>query len=206
MRRRLCEPGIGLIEVLIAAALGLVLLGLLHQMLVPVMRANSKTTVKVNLRLEATRTLAHLAEDLQGCGGTGLSYQPATSSGRSLLAISSPTDITSSGRKVYEQRLLGYSWDPSSKEVRRADWTESSGLGLTIDPSRPTILEPLELARLSSERNMGRLLASGVEEFVPLDNWPPEPCNTSVLVIARQYGPNQTLTLTVRRSISFRNG
>lgn len=196
--------GLTLVEVLVALTLGILLLALLNQLLVPVLRTNSRLSVRVHLRQQATTTLNHLSRDLRSTSGGGLSYQPGPPL---FLSVSPVSGLSSEGHPLHQSHLVLYRWSGEGGEVRRWQYDGTNpSTGLIFQPDRATLLSGVQIATLVSTEPFGRFLAGGVTEFKAFESWPPGPLNRATITLERKVGPNKVERLRVVEGVGFRNG
>lgn len=196
--------GYGLIEVLIALALASLLTLLLHRFLVAILHASSKNAVQVHLSRQANNLATRLERDLKATDGSGLSYlrDPAVTA----IAICRGNGLEPNGLRLYEQKLRVYFWKPESKQVRYLELEAADLPGTVVaDVTQAIHLEPDELLVLLSGEPASKLVAASVIEFLPLQDWPPQPL-TKLLVRLEQNtaGAGQRATYELVREIAFR--
>lgn len=178
---------------LIGSTLALLLLLLIHSLLVPVLDTGARTTLRTQLRQQATLALRHLSADLRQTRPEALEYLPGPPL---VLALRPVTGLTSSGRPLFATDLVVYVWRDGA--VIRASHRPEP-------PLEPETLRPLTQAQLRAlaDQVQGRVLARGVTAFDPLGGWPPgQPPTASLRLEAEQRGVDDSLTVT--RAVGFR--
>lgn len=74
------RAGFTLIEVMVAASIMIMLLGLIFWFLVPAMRYSAEGTMKVDMQQEAVLAMGRIVADLQRTTAQGISFSPTTGS------------------------------------------------------------------------------------------------------------------------------
>ena len=162
MRER--RNGYGLMEVLIAVALAVLLLLMLHRFLVAILQGSSQNSVQVHLSRQANLLANRLEQDLKATDGSGLSY--VRNSSLTAIAICKRDGLGPDGTRLYEQALRIYFWTPQSKQVLPA--------GLVGDVTRAVHLDAEDLAVIVGELPSSKLVAASVVDFEPIQEWPPQ--------------------------------
>ncbi len=160
-------------EVLIAVALAVLLLLMLHRFLVAILQGSSQNSVQVHLSRQANLLATRLEQDLKATDGSGLSY--VKNSSLTAIAICKRDGLGPDGTRLYEQALRIYFWTPQSKQVRVFDLgSEDLPAGLVGDVTRAVHLDAEDLAVIVGELPSSKLVAASVVDFEPIQEWPPQ--------------------------------
>lgn len=209
MRVRSWRSGIGLVEVIIGASLALLLLGLLHRLLLPVLHTGARTSVRVHLRQQAEVSIRKLQQDLRLTNGSALSYLPADPAQPDqpvVLALNRVDSVSGAGRRTYQPTVVVYTWDRTNKELRRHR-IDPTRLGLAPVLSLPTLLSDDQLRQVAQgTTGPGYLLAQGVENFDPLGSWPVTlPVRATIRLEKERGGQDAPEVLELNLVLGFRN-
>ena len=201
MKRR--PLGYGLVELLVAIALGSLLLLMLHRFLTPILLGSSKNSLQVHLSQQGNLLVTRLERDLKSSHGSALSY--SQDERIVALAVCKRAGLGPEGNKLYEQSVNVYIWSAESRQVRLLKRDVSDFPGMVSSVTRPIQLEPDQLRSLVSLMEHGKLLASSVTTFAPLEKWPSEPVNTMVVQLEQAAGGGaQAATYRIEKNVAFR--
>jgi len=159
------------VEVLVAAALTLLLLTMLFMFLVPSMRASMLGMARAEMQQEAHRAAGRICGDLQLSVSTGVSLTPPSQESPVYVGITRLGGVQSQGGQVFqlwEDSLVVYGWQGEGSPLVRKVWKASTppALGLALDGSRPLKVPQASLRRVAEEALLpGVILAKGVEAF-----------------------------------------
>jgi len=101
------KRGFSLLEVMVAAALSLVLLLVLTQALIPIMRSSSRAVDHMELSQLTNNISQRLLEDLQSAPFPAIQFPPTGN--QTYFAVQPLERTTASGRPVYSEFLCVYS-------------------------------------------------------------------------------------------------
>lgn len=203
--------GFGLVEALIAGALALLLLGLLHRFLVPVMQANARTSVKVHLRQQATVSLDKFTGDMTASSAHTVSYlakDPDDPNSPIVVALTRLDSVTSTGTPLYQDYLTVYVWKPDKRQlIQKRCPPEPPNLKDAPSISRAVALSPEELQQLAATDNgTERILAGEVTLFDPFPDWPvSSPAKLRIRLEKDVPGRTAPEVLELERVVRFRN-
>jgi prepilin-type N-terminal cleavage/methylation domain-containing protein len=158
--------GFTLIEVLLAAVLGLLLLGLMVSTLVPIMKYSAWGYSRAELLQAASLVSTRLTTDLQKAPKAGIYLPDPATAQHALLSIRGISEVTDSGLPVYDPQLICYDWEATSASLTRKLWPpgqalESQAIPLPLD--RPTCLGPTDVRTVMNQVNgTEHRLASGI--------------------------------------------
>ncbi|MBI3925302.1 MAG: prepilin-type N-terminal cleavage/methylation domain-containing protein [Armatimonadetes bacterium] len=157
------DRGFTLVEIILAAALLLVLVTLVFQALIPALHAFSRGSAESEHQQMATVAVERIREDLQRTVTAGLSVLPASGpSDPVALGVVPFRDITPEGSLVWESRVEIHYWLPSEKKLMHKVWTPSP----PPPTHRPTSYPPGVLAQAIAETTgTERVVAVNVAEF-----------------------------------------
>ena len=179
--------GLTLVEVLVACTLGLVVLTLMVQSLIPTMLASRKAADRVDLHQRATLLGERIATDLRQSARSAVGVFP--SSGR--LQVSVHPRQTDSGTVAWQNLLRVYDWSQSNQRV--------TGSIAPLDPPPQRAFVPATAAVLDALSLQPTLQVEGVREFTfALDSGP-----FARLTMTLAKGDQ---TLPFSRLVFFRNG
>ena len=121
--------GFTILEVLIAAGLSLLLVGLFLGILGPTLRATGRNSARIALQQSALLALNRVSKEVQASCVSGLGILPGDPT---VLSIHRIADVvnTSPASRAFDSQLIVYSYVPSSHQIRRRLWPEP-GLGET---------------------------------------------------------------------------
>lgn len=152
------RPGFTLAEVLVAAALGLLVLGMTTRLLVPSARYLARGSATANAQRVAAMTIARLQQDLARSSGLGVKL--ASADGMSLISIQPTDDVTPDAQLVWQPRVVLYVWHQKQRRLTRG-WRD-----LPADTSleHPADLDTQSLVQLAGQ-STDPVLATGVVDF-----------------------------------------
>lgn len=186
-----------LVEVLIASALLLTLLGIFSQVLWTGLRASGKAMNRVDLLTQANFCLGTMAEDMERSQPAGIVF--SSTPDRLALSVHRIASLSPYGTHIWEKELVLYLWEGNT--VVRSLQTE-------VKPSSPLRLTSEELQNLVPG-NTPRTLASGVsllrledqDESTPTRELPFE----LSLVIEKQRQTNTVGKVELKRTVHIKN-
>ena len=111
--------GFSLVETLLAAFLGSLLLGVLVMTIIPLMRSAHQTSTRAALLQGVALATERLGGDLQRAPLTGITLPDAGHPG--LVSIHGVASVTDQGLAVYDNTIILYEWDATSKSLTRAE-------------------------------------------------------------------------------------
>ena len=149
-----------LLEVMVAAALSLVLLLILTQALIPIMRSSSKAVEHMELSQLAHSLSQRILEDLQSAPFTAIHFPPAGS--QTHFAVQPLERTTASGRPVYSDSLCVYSLDLDRGRLLRK---LCFPVDLPLDHPSPFTAAQLGVFFQASPQPSRTLVAEGLREF-----------------------------------------
>jgi type II secretory pathway component PulJ len=110
MGRQSQKIGFTLLEILVASALLLLVVGLMVRVLVPAFRISAETSIRSELHQRGHHALNRLGFDLQKTGSTGLKIFQ-TSPSRTLIALQQLEDADPQADPVFQNGLIIYVWE-----------------------------------------------------------------------------------------------
>ena len=204
MKRR--ESGFTLLEVLVAGALGLMLLGLLHQFLVPIIETSSRVTAEEHLTDQGLLVLSRLSSELAESTPGSLSFSGPETNQRRVVGVTRRDGVSAEGRKLWRKEASVYFWDQQSGQVRWRSWPPAPpDFGLIPRVDRPLVFSSDELNTLSNTVGGSKLLASDVIEFQPFVDWPPTYSVTSRIVLEQKLPWERDAHCEWSRVTAFKN-
>lgn len=158
-----------LLEVVVGAALGIMVLTLLVQLLVPSLRLSARAGLQTELQEACYLALHQLSEDLVTTVPAGLAYvNNTTAGGPTVIGLQPVADADDQARLVFAPELLSYSWSPAEGRLRRHRWKPLPAVVGTLNgnsPTRLTSTQLLQLPSVTSQAFEGRTMAVGVSQF-----------------------------------------
>jgi type II secretory pathway pseudopilin PulG len=154
--RSKAQGGWTLLEVLIAAGLSFLLLGLIVTFLIPVLRYSGRGALRVELQQQVRVGLQRILEDLQRSTASGVSLLESDGQGGPVaLGIVRLEELTAEAEQVWETQVVVYCWQPDTGRLIRKTWPPAPPASLNpgLDPGKPTRLEPAELRLIAEEKN-----------------------------------------------------
>jgi len=171
--RKAGDPaGFTIPEVLIAASLTLLLLGLIFSFLVPTMRASIRGSAKAEIQQEALRSIDRVAGDLLMSASPGITVVTPASApekGPAYIGIIRISDVDHLGKQTWEQSLTLYCWQGPGKPLVRKVWTQSlpPSLGIALNTGYPCRFDAASLASIAEEPALrGQIIARDVSEML----------------------------------------
>lgn len=143
--------GFTLVEILVAGTLLLGMLGLISQVIVPVMRASARTSVRVELQALANVSMQKLTTDLNLVAAQGISGPFQAPNGSISFALHRNAGFSSDGKPLWSTQMVVYRWDTDAQILYRSLWPPSA---------TNTLVSPLEIKRLQ-ETEVDRAVADG---------------------------------------------
>ncbi|MEW6277819.1 MAG: prepilin-type N-terminal cleavage/methylation domain-containing protein [Candidatus Eremiobacterota bacterium] len=172
----LADRGMTLVELLVASALGVLLLTLVFWFLVPAMRLSSQGGARTEVQQQGVFALSRIEEALQNTvlAGTSLFPRDPLRPGGPVGLIMQPLeDVTSGGRATYRPELVVVFWDRDKATLNMETWRAPmppGALSVTLTDSRPQTVTRADFdALVTGTSGKERLLAAGVADFDVLD-------------------------------------
>lgn len=163
--------GFTLIEVLVAAALTLILLGLIYWFLVPSLRLSSQGAARVEGQQQALNALNRAERDLQQSAPGGVSLfpqDPANPNDPVGVALVPLEDVDNDGQQLWNSNFTLIYWDRAARKLRR-----KTAPCPAPDPHKPSRLSLAEFKALCDTQNGSeQFLASEVSDFEVLPGPP----------------------------------
>ncbi len=164
--------GFTLLEVLIASALSLLLVGLFLGILVPALRATGRNSARIALQQSALLALNRVSKEIQASCVSGIGILPGDPM---VLSVHRIADVvnTSPASRAFDSQLIVYLYRPATRQIRRRLWPEP-GLGeTTLDgllepPTANRALRPEARSLLYFAQNPGpreTVLVGQVRQF-----------------------------------------
>lgn len=162
------ERGLTLVEMLVAAGLGSILLLLFFMLLVPSMQYSGRETARAEVQQQSVLAFNAIENAIRGSASGGIAIFPKGTPGRPAgLAVQPLQDVDDLGRLVWQDQFTVFFWDSTSKKLHSKTWPPKIP-GLTKSPvkGRPTaMIESDYIALLTSPNPSLRTLAYGVADF-----------------------------------------
>lgn len=158
------RAGMTLVELLVTAAVSLLLLGMLAQFLAPTMRATARGNAQGQLHQTGAVAMSLLTDDLQKAPAAGIGYRNSVDmvDDPAVVAIQPLLDVDPDGRPVYATSFTVYFWRPSEHRLYRK---QGETAGLTLSSAEPTRLDDVQLLALADSGAGARVVATEVSEF-----------------------------------------
>jgi type II secretory pathway component PulJ len=153
------------LETLVAAGLGLLLLVLTFRFFVPALKISLRSQERTGMQQRCYLALQKIRADLSLTNAAAVSL--ATLTPPSILAIQPMELETMENRPTYQLRLVSYHVSPQKHLLRRV-WQPPPTLGVTFEASRPHRLDATQLGQLAGLTSgwfETRRLSPDVEEF-----------------------------------------
>lgn len=179
-----------------AAGLGLALLALLVQVLVPMMRAARKSSVQIALQQTGLVVLDRLAHDMQLSVWSGLAH--ASAPNQELLGVHRLNQVGANGEQTFEDALVIYLWQPST--VTRRVVPPNSSDGLTVEAPFQPVSGRLTAMALNDPARESRIVGADVQRLT-LDL---QGLTSTISMRVTVRADDESLDL--ERTISLRNG
>lgn len=193
---RIQHRALSLLEVLMAAGLGLALLALLVQVLVPMMRASRRASVQIALQQTGLVVLDRLAQDMQLSVWAGLAH--ASAPNQEILGVHRLSQIDSSGAQTFEDALVVYLWQ-APNVTRRVVPPNGSDLFNVEAPFQPGAGRLTAMALNDTPRE-SRIVGADVQRLALRLQSLTSTVSMQVTVQAQEE------SLELERTISLRNG
>lgn len=151
--------GLTLLEVIIAASLGLLLLGALFQVVIPSMKVTLGRSARAEIELSAALAIGKLVGDLESSAPAGLSLRETAPK---AVAIHPIADVKPDGGVRWEPWLIVYVLD--GDRLVRKRWPEEASE--TVPQTRPWRVTSERLGVIARARSRNaRTVAIGVTDF-----------------------------------------
>lgn len=112
------QRGFTLLELIVAAVLMVLLLGMMFNFLIPTMRASAKGSARVEMQQQAVVALGKIADDVERSAPAGVSINTAgvyLGSGNQTssvcLAVQRLSDVSSGGTQSWDLHITAYCWN-----------------------------------------------------------------------------------------------
>jgi len=163
------NKGFTMLEVMVAATLGLILMGLVFSFLMPTMKASVRGATRVELQQMAVMSLHRMAGDIQNTAAAGLSL----SSNPPAVGVVRIKGVTSDGRQQWEDKMIVYTL--VGGRIIRKEWPPGPSAGSpALTGSTPARVPPVLLGQIASTVNdTERVMASNVKSFSATTAAPP---------------------------------
>ena len=187
--------GFSLLEVLVAACLGLIALLVLTQLLISVMRSSGRAVEMLELSQLAQSISQRISEDLQTAPASAIALQ----SSEGTFAIQPLERTTATGKPIYSSEIRIYLLDLSQGKLQRK-LCPVSGLPL----EHPTQLTPAQLSQqFQTSTQPARYLANGLIKTFTLERLSAE--RTEMIKLQFSLGLHSR-TYSHQEVIALRNG
>lgn len=157
--------GFTLVEVMVAAALGVLVLGLAAGYLVPALRASDRGSSEVEMEQQAVLALSQIERDAGRTTPEGLSLRAEAPV---CLAVNPRDEVEPDGTVVWSDSYIIYSFDKKRGLLIRRQWppgmpTPTAAEQVRIHPKR---LTPARLAQIAAAAPVHySVVARGVQDF-----------------------------------------
>jgi prepilin-type N-terminal cleavage/methylation domain-containing protein len=211
--------GFTIVEVLVAASIALLVLGVAFALLRPALQRFSQGRTRAELQRQAETTLDRLEIDLRLALAATASV--GTGTDPTILGLVRAQDITPQGAQVWEKGVETYIYDPVQQQLRRSEWTPDAPPSLPVTTNSllgavaPVCLLDAELRQLAPPRGASVLMCQNLVTFDVQVGTPPGPPSPSVhmaspvllhLVLQASSSASSTPEqYEVKRSVWFRN-
>jgi hypothetical protein len=161
--------GLSLAEVLVAAALALLLLTCFLWFLLPSLSAMARSTAQSEAQQQGVLALERIERELRRSAASGVAVfpKPAAAPGLYLTPLQ---DVNDKGQPNWALELVAVWWNRSQQRLWIKSWPPKDPPALAQDPvlSRPARLSAANYQDLVSRQNgTERSLAAGVIDFDP---------------------------------------
>ncbi|MHC9538155.1 MAG: hypothetical protein AB9903_01405 [Vulcanimicrobiota bacterium] len=205
--------GATLFEILVAAALTLLLLSMVVSFLIPTMRYSIKGSVTAEIQQEALRAVNRICRDLESSGTAGVSlFSPESGKGPLYPAIIRLSDVLPDGARAWEDSLTVYSWKGPGEPLIQKVWDASCPphLEATIDSAAPSRFSQSDLAAIAEEQGLpGKTLVRDVSYFAitcPDSETVGSPLKINITINREAAaGGTNTVNFGISRTINLRN-
>lgn len=205
--------GATLFEVLVAAALTLLLLSMVVNFLIPTMRYSIKGAVTAEIQQEALRAVNRICRDLESSGTAGVSlFSPESGKGPLYLAVIRLSDVLPDGTRAWEESLTVYSWKGPGEPLIQKVWDASCPpeIGATIGSAAPSRFSLSDLAAIAEEQGLeGKTLVRDVSYFAitcPDSESVGSPLKMNITISRKAAaGGTHTVNFAISRTINLRN-
>ncbi|MBI3929146.1 MAG: hypothetical protein HY319_26615 [Armatimonadetes bacterium] len=159
-----------LLELIVAAALAVLLLTMFFWFLVPSMRLSGQQSARVDIQQQTTLAVRKIVADLECSTTDGIGILPTDGAQPSrpvAVGINRLDDVLADGQQSWQNSLAIYYWDRSDHRLYYKEWPpEPPSLGIPFASSRATKPSPQDLLEIVNNNNgTRRSLALGVAEF-----------------------------------------
>ncbi|MBI3927350.1 MAG: type II secretion system protein [Armatimonadetes bacterium] len=201
--------GLSLIEVLVAAALSLMLLGLFWTFLVPAFGYYVRGAARAELQQSALVAGEKVVADLRRSAPGGISIRSAGTDSPTVLAVHPLETVTADGTQVWSDQLTIYFWWASDGRLWAKKWPPGPPeAGFSVQSDKPIRVDEATLLEVAQERNgTETMLAENVARFEVVDA-APEPGISRPVTLTLEFeketssGPQR---LTVSQDVFLRN-
>ncbi|MBI3925992.1 MAG: hypothetical protein HY319_10665 [Armatimonadetes bacterium] len=147
--------GFTLIEVLLAAALFLLTLGLVFSVLVPGMRSYSRGSDRAELQQMAALATRRILADLEAAAPGSVGLLSSSGAGEpEALGLVRLQDVSPAGRQVWEEQAIVYYWIPAEGNLVRKLWPPAPPQPVVpMTKERPPTIFPSLLREIVQQSN-----------------------------------------------------
>lgn len=201
--------GLTLFEILVAASLLLVVLGVMVSVLVPALRASVKGSNQSELQQLAAVTLDRLLGDLERTPPTGTMLPDGGSP--VVLGLHPLAGVAPDGSQLWNEEIVVYHWDEAAGTITRETWPpQPPVLGRAVSNAGATRFPADELRRIAAETGgTERILARYVTNFAVSGSGPGpglvQPLTLQLELQREQSGPATAVSFAVLRKVFLSN-
>ena len=147
--------GYSIVEVMVMAAVGFVILGLLANVFITALQRTNDGRIRVDMQQQAIFTLTHWEKDLERASQRAIRIEGGTPL---YIGITSAVGLAGNGTVVWSDTVARWCFDPSARTVSRGAYLR--GTSFAVNPT-PTGLSGLAVSPGQNQR----VFCEDVEEF-----------------------------------------
>lgn len=202
--------GISLLEVLLGAALTLILLTIMFRILIPLARGTVQTTHRSELQQFGSVALDRITQNLLNSAAAGVSLrQRPTEAIPTVLAVQEIADLSSGGVQIWSDHLELIYHDAGQRKLFTRRWPPTPpDLGWVPETLRATRVPEADLLGLAVPGSSTRMLSDWVDEL-QITGFSPEGIYTPPLglriKLSRDLNSQQKEVFELEQFLHFRN-
>jgi hypothetical protein len=167
MKKR--RNGFTVVEILIAGALAVLVLGIMFSFLTRTTRVTAKGTLRTDMQQAAVRVMNSISRDLELSSAGGVSID-CTAGGPVMMGVIPIRNVSDDGTQQWDNRLTVYSWGSAGSPVIKKMWKNGDpptlAVPLSLNGAMPLRVPGTTLSSIAGEPGLqAQILATGVKSF-----------------------------------------